>query len=125
MTVSGSQSAAGLVFQSSGAPTLTGSAVGIGSDGINVLQYAYSTTPTAPVSIFSPVTLWASQTWTNNSSNALTVYGPVSNNGNALSLAGSGNITVNGAWTGSGTVNVAGGSQLQLGSSATTSAGLA
>ncbi len=53
------------------------------------------------------MTLSASQTWTNSSSNALTIFGPVSNNGNALSFAGSGNITVGGIFS-SGNISTSG-----------------
>ena len=42
------------------------------------------------------------QTWLNNSSNLLTVSGPVANGGYNLTLAGAGNVAINGAISGGG-----------------------
>ena len=47
-------------------------------------------------SINVPVILGAAQTWTNNSANALTVAGAVTNGANLLTVSGTGNITISG-----------------------------
>jgi autotransporter-associated beta strand protein len=81
-----------------------------GNNGITV------NTGSGPNTINANVILGASQTWTNASSNVLTVAGSVTNNGNTLSTAGagpiaiSGNIGGNGGFTagGSGTVTLSG-----------------
>jgi fibronectin-binding autotransporter adhesin len=57
-------------------------------------------------SINVPVTLGAAQTWTNNSSNALTIGNAISQNGNSLTFAGTGIISLDTALT---TISGAGG----------------
>jgi len=52
--------------------------------------------------IAASVVLGVSQTWTNSSSGLLTVSGPVNNGGNALSVAGSGSVTMSGVISGTG-----------------------
>ena len=52
--------------------------------------------------INAPLTLGGSQSWTNNSSNLLTIGGTVTNGGNLLTVAGSGQTTISGAINGSG-----------------------
>ncbi len=49
------------------------------------------------LTITSPITLGASQTWTNNSATALTVNGAVSTGGNTLTFDGTGNTTLGAA----------------------------
>ncbi len=49
------------------------------------------------VTISAPLALATSQTWTNNSSNSLTISGSVANGGNTLTLAGSGVTTFSGS----------------------------
>jgi hypothetical protein len=88
VSVSGSQNANSLLFQSSGAPTLSGGTIGLWGGGITVSQYAYGTTPQGGVTILSPISLQAPQTWTNSSSNALAIEGNLTNGGNALTIGG-------------------------------------
>jgi fibronectin-binding autotransporter adhesin len=92
----------------------TSGAVGIGAGTNGVLTI----TPTSSavglmvssgagvVSISSPIVLGANQTWTNNSSNGLTVSGAVSGSG-SLTQAGAGTLTLSGAssYTGGTTLN--------------------
>ena len=62
ITVSGTQSANGLHFTSSGAPTLSGTGtVLLGGDGVSVAQYAFGTTAQGAVTITSPMELLAGQ----------------------------------------------------------------
>ncbi|MGA2620279.1 MAG: autotransporter-associated beta strand repeat-containing protein, partial [Thermoguttaceae bacterium] len=68
-----------------------------GASGITVNAGAGAAT------ISAPLVLGAAQTWTNNSSSLLTISGnSVSNGGNTLTLAGSGNTTISAAINGSG-----------------------
>ena len=52
--------------------------------------------------INAPLTLGGPQSWTNNSSNPLTIGGAVTNGGNLLTVAGSGHTTISGAINGGG-----------------------
>jgi fibronectin-binding autotransporter adhesin len=54
------------------------------------------------VTVNAPLVLKSSQTWTNNSSNGLSVGGTVSEGANRLNVAGSGSITLSNTITGSG-----------------------
>lgn len=117
VTVSGTQAANGLTFQSSGATTLIGGTINLSGGGIALSQYAYGTTPQGAVTISAPVVLQANQTWTNNSSNDLTVLGNVTNGGNMLTIAGASSTIVSGligsgngglAKTGTGTLTLQG-----------------
>ena len=98
VTVAGSQNANRLFFQSSGAPSLPGNGAinlwGSGGDAINMPQYAYGTTAQGAVAISVPIVLQASQTWTNNSSNSLTIAGNVINGANTLTVGGSGGVII-------------------------------
>ena len=116
VSVSGSQNANSLTFQSSGAPTLGGTGtINLWSGGVTVSQYAYGSTPPAAVTISAPVSLQASQTWTNNSINLLTIGGNVANGANTLTIAGSGNTTVSGIiGNGSGALVMSGSGTLTL-----------
>ena len=111
-TLDGNFTINSLTFSNSGAmgiaagtpatSTLTIAGTG-GASGITVNPGAGAAT------ISAPVALGASQTWTNNSSNSLTVSGSVANGGNTLTLAGSGNTTISGViGGGSGGVAAAG-----------------
>ena len=82
---------------------------------------AITTNPGAgAATISAPLALAASQTWTNNSSNPLTVSGSVANGGNTLTLAGSGTTTISGViGSGSGGVVAAGSGLVVLAASNT------
>jgi autotransporter-associated beta strand protein len=69
--------------------------------------------------IAANVALGASQTWTNNSVNSLTVSGRVSGGGNNLTTAGTGTIILSGANTYTGATTISAGT-LQIGNSGTT-----
>ena len=96
-TLDGNVSINSLTFSNSGAmgiacgtpatSTLTIAGTG-GAIAITVNPGAGAATVSAPVAI------GASQTWTNNSASLLTVSGSVTNGGNTLTLAGSGNTTI-------------------------------
>ena len=97
VTVTGTQNANSLIFQSSGAPTLSGTGtISLRGGGITVSQYAFGTTAPGAVTISAPISLQAAQSWTNNCSNPLTVTGNVTNGTSALTISGSGNTTVSG-----------------------------
>lgn len=96
ITVSGSQSAAGLVFQASGATQFTGGTINIGAGGLSIPQFAFGTTASGAVTINSNLALAAAQLWTNNSTSLLTVGGAVDLGTNTLSIGGSGNTTISG-----------------------------
>lgn len=66
------------------------------------------------VTINSPVTLGAGQTWTNNSSSPLAVAGNVTNGGNTLAVTGSGNTTISGTIAGAGGLSAVGTGKLVL-----------
>ena len=123
VTVNGSQSAAGLYFQSSGTAVLSGGTINLGGDGINVGAVAYPAVPQAPVVILPSVTLAANQVWTNNSPNNLYMFGPVYNGGNNLSISGSGNTTLGGLFS-TGTIGNAGPGTATVGLSTTSSSTL-
>ncbi len=48
----------------------------------------------AAVTIVSPVTVGATQTWTNNSASAMTLSGAITTGTNSLNVAGSGSVTI-------------------------------
>ena len=56
----------------------------------------------------------APQTWTNNSSNPLTISGSVTSGGNSLTIAGAGNTTLSGNLSGSGDLAMSGPGTLTL-----------
>jgi fibronectin-binding autotransporter adhesin len=101
----GTTSISGLIFgdgvTGTGALTLAGTALSIGSNGMVM------NTNAGAVTVSSGVRLGANQTWTNNSANELTISGAVSNVGNVtpftLTLAGTGNIKFTGAINNGGT----------------------
>ncbi len=71
-------------------------------NGINLASGAGALT------IGANVVLANAQTWTNNSSNLLSVTGTVNNSGNLLTLAGSGNTTISGVISGNGGLTMSG-----------------
>jgi fibronectin-binding autotransporter adhesin len=100
VTVSGAQVANSLTFQTSGGSTLSGgTSITLGngtsgSGGITMNQFAYGSTAQGAVTISTALILNNSQTWTNNSSNALTFgAGGLSLGANTLTFAGTGNFT--------------------------------
>ena len=82
VSLNGAESEDGLFFQSSGPAGIAPGGISLAGDGITDYQVAYGTVSNGAVTICSSLTLTASQTWTNNSSNPLGVYGPVNINGN-------------------------------------------
>ena len=86
------------ISASSGILTLNGAG---GSPNIGILV---DNTDTKTLTISAPLKLGAGQTWRNSSGNLLTISGAVNNNGNALSLDGTGNITISGIISGSGSL---------------------
>ncbi len=62
----------------------------------------------------SQINLQAPQTWTNNSSNALTINGSVINRGNSLTIGGPGNTAVAGSLSGNGGLTKAGAGTLTM-----------
>ncbi len=62
----------------------------------------------------SPITLGAAQSWTNDSSSLLTVSSGITNGGNLLTVAGSGNATLSGAIAGTGGLTKSGNGTVML-----------
>jgi len=95
----------GLTFTGSGTANTNGSIIGAGSGGtLQINSGGISVNAgSGSIAITAPVTLGSVQSWTNNSVNALTV-GPVNNGGFLLTIAGSGNTTINGALSGTGSL---------------------
>ena len=103
VSVSGNQYAHSLNFQSSGAPTFSGTGtINLGGGGINVPQYGYGTTAQGAVEILPQIVLQAPQTWSNSSSNAFTTAGVIVNGGNQLTIGGPGNTSWRPLISGSG-----------------------
>jgi autotransporter-associated beta strand protein len=100
VTVNGSQNAYGLWLQSSGAPTFAGTGtINLWGGGINAPQYAYGSTAQGAVTINAAVALQASQAWTNNSANTLSIGSYVTNGTNGastLTIGGPGNTVFSG-----------------------------
>jgi len=78
----------------------------------------FASVPASTISV--PITLGASQTWTNNSANSLTV-GTVNGSGKVLTKAGTGNLVINGSGSAlayltlnAGTVTIGSGQTLTL-----------
>jgi autotransporter-associated beta strand protein len=104
VTVSGTQTANALLFQSSGTATLQTGTISLGSGGVSVPQYAYSTTDQGAVTISAQLSLQAAQTWTNNAVNLLTISGGVGSGANhTFTVAGAGNAKISGVISGTGT----------------------
>ena len=108
----GTRSVAGLQVGSGSATgplTLSGTQLTLGASGIDMKTNVAATT------ISVPLALGANQTWTNASSNNLTVSGALSGSA-TIAKTGSGNIILTGANTRTGSTTISGGT-LQLGSS--------
>ncbi len=81
-TVTGTQSANSITFQSSGAQTLSGgTAINLGAGGLAGPQLAYAAISRGAVTISTPLSLTASQSWVNNATTAMTVSGAISGTG--------------------------------------------
>lgn len=96
VTIDGTQSAAGLIFQASGTTLLTGGTINFEAAGVTIPMFAFGSTPSGAVTIDSAITLANSQTWTNDSSALFTVNGAVANGKHNLTIAGSGNTLITG-----------------------------
>ncbi len=73
------------------------------------------TASSGAVTIVSPVTLAAAQSWTNNSAGLLTIgTGAVTNGGFLLTIGGTGNTTISSAISGAGGISKIGSGQLVL-----------
>ena len=81
-TVTGTQLANSITFQSQGAQTLSGgTSIDLGGGGLVGSQFAYGATNRGTVTISSPISLTASQSWINNATTAMTVSGAISGTG--------------------------------------------
>jgi autotransporter-associated beta strand protein len=76
-----------------------------------------------PLSIAVPLTLGNTQTWLNNSTSLLTASGSVADGGHLLTIAGSGNVTISGVLSGSGSLAMTGAGLLTLTASNTYTGG--
>ena len=101
VNVSGAQVANSLTFAAFGAATLVGGTsitLGngtAGSGGITMNQFAYDAVAQGVVNIGTALSLVNSQTWTNNSVNALSMLTQLSLGSSTLTFSGSGNFTFN------------------------------
>ncbi|MDH4445307.1 MAG: autotransporter-associated beta strand repeat-containing protein [Akkermansiaceae bacterium] len=97
----------GLTFTGTGSSNTAGSSIGAGSGGTLQINNGGITvnSGSGANTISAPVTLGAAQSWTNNSTNLLTLgTGAVSNGGFPLTVAGSGNMAISGAISGNGSL---------------------
>ena len=99
----------GITFGNTGTTTIksgnsTSRTLTIGAEGITVNSTANAVT-IGNATNNVPIVLGAAQTWTNNSSQPLTVVNNVDNGGNLLSVAGSGNTEIKGILSGAGGLN--------------------
>lgn len=112
VNLNAAQAAQGLFFSSTGPVTIqTGTGtntLSLGSGGVTVSAGAGVT------SLTSAVSLSASQTWTNDAANPLTVSGSVAQGNNALTIAGSRDTTISGTLSGSGVLAKSGAGRLTL-----------
>lgn len=112
-----------LTFTGAGTSNTAGSSIGGNTLTLNAGQGAGITVQTGSGanSISSAVVLAASQTWTNNATNPLTVSGVISGPGSSnLTIAGTGRIIMSNANTYTGTTTINPGATLQLGAGGTT-----
>ncbi|MEZ0257851.1 MAG: beta strand repeat-containing protein, partial [Chthoniobacter sp.] len=111
MTLGANMSIKSLTVNDSNAVTLNadGNALTIAnSAGITVNSGA------GAVTLNAPITLGASQTWTNGSANTLTVGGAITEGSNVLTVSGTGTTTISGAIAGTGGVTKSGTGTLNL-----------
>jgi autotransporter-associated beta strand protein len=97
----------GLTFTGTGSSNTAGSSIGAGSGGTLQINNGGITVNagSGANTISAPVTLGAAQSWTNNSTNLLTLgTGAVNNGGFPLTVAGSGNMAISGAISGNGSL---------------------
>ncbi|MEI6603708.1 MAG: autotransporter-associated beta strand repeat-containing protein, partial [Verrucomicrobiota bacterium] len=108
VSLGAAQSAAGLVFlgTNTAATTLLGGgtnrALTLGTSGITVNSGAGAVTLGAATGNAVTITLAGAQSWTNNSTNVLTETNAITNAGFLLTIAGTGNTTINGVLGGAG-----------------------
>ena len=116
VNVIGTQNANGLNFQLSGAATFAGTGtIALGGNGLSVLQFGYGSVPQGSVTINAGIALQASQTWTNDSANVLTIGGNVANGTNTLTIGGAGSSIISGSiGNGAGGLNMTGPGTLTL-----------
>ncbi|MDD5349234.1 MAG: autotransporter-associated beta strand repeat-containing protein [Chthoniobacteraceae bacterium] len=81
ITVSDTQSANSLTFQSSGGATLSTGTINLGAGGITAAKYGYGTTNRGAVTINSAMVMQASQSFINNGTNILTLSGGITGTG--------------------------------------------
>jgi autotransporter-associated beta strand protein len=119
-----------LTFTGAGTANIAGSTIGAGTGGslqINAAAVGSVAAGTGIVvqaasganTISAPVVLGANQTWTNSSSNALTVSGAVSGTGTTLTLTGNttgGTFVLGGASTFTGNVTITGNTTVSVSS---------
>ncbi len=122
VNLNANQAALGLIFlgTNSATTTLLGGetdrALTLGTSGIAVNSGAGAVSiGSSTAGQGAAITLGGSQTWTNNSTNTLTIENAVTNGANNLIVNGSGNTTVNGAiGNGAGALTMSGAGTLTL-----------
>ncbi len=117
ITLNANQAAIGLIFNNTGSTTIRGNSSGttlrtltLGTSGITINAGAGAVTlgDTPATTGTVGYIINGIQSWTNNSSNTLTVTGSLAIN-NGLTIAGSGNTTFTGGnWTGNGGITKSG-----------------
>ena len=104
ITLNAAAAAAGLTFQNTGTTLIDSSntttqTLSIGTGGITINANTGAVT-LGNATNAANLTLTGAQSWTNNSSNALTVVNGLSLGANPLSFAGTGSFALNGVVTG-------------------------
>jgi autotransporter-associated beta strand protein len=122
-TLDGNFTVNSLTFSTTGAVGISAGAFGTDTLTIAGTGGITATAGGGAATITAPLALGASQTWTNNSFNGLTVLGSVANDGNTLALAGSGNTTISAALSGGGGLTMLGPGGLILSGADTYSGG--
>lgn len=103
VTLGANLGALGLIFNTAGyAVDTNGNTLAVGASGIT----ANNTTGTQAISGTGGITLGAAQTWTNNSSDSLTLGSLVTGSSNVLTLNGTGAFAFTGGFTGLGSGSI-------------------
>ncbi len=123
-----STSIAGITFDNTGTTLIDASVAGsqslsIGAGGITINSSAGAVTIGNATNL-TPITLGAAQAWNNNALTLFTVVNSVNNNGNLLTVGGTGNTTISGALSGGGGVTMTGSGTLALGNALNSYTGL-